>query len=64
MKNLTRKWRVDVICFQETKLKLIDKNIINRLWSCPYLGWTVLVSKGASHGIVVMWDRRDVEFGR
>ncbi|KAG6632746.1 hypothetical protein CIPAW_13G179800 [Carya illinoinensis] len=42
------------------KLKLIDRHIIRSLWNCSYAGWTTLDSKGASRGILVMWDKRAV----
>ncbi|KAG2701660.1 hypothetical protein I3760_06G055400 [Carya illinoinensis] len=61
VKNLIRKWRADVICFQETKLKFVSQTIVNSLCRFQYVGWVELVSKGASGGIIVMWDRRVVE---
>ncbi|XP_042952212.1 uncharacterized protein LOC122289294 [Carya illinoinensis] len=60
VKNLLRDWKADVICLQETKLKPIDRHIIRSLWNCSYAGWTTLDSKGASGGILVMWDKRAV----
>ncbi|KAG6654081.1 hypothetical protein CIPAW_05G121300 [Carya illinoinensis] len=61
VKNLIHKWRGDVICFQETKLKSVNTSIVRSLWSCHYVGWVDLVVEGASGGIIVMWDRRVVE---
>lgn len=60
VKNMIWKWKVDVICLQETKLKVIDRNIIRSLWGCSYAGWASLASKGASRGILVMWDKKIV----
>ncbi|KAG6666274.1 hypothetical protein CIPAW_01G019700 [Carya illinoinensis] len=34
--------------------------IIRSLWGCSYTGWVSLTSKGASGGIIVMWDKRAV----
>jgi len=34
VKNMIRKWSVDIICFQETKVKLVNQTIVNNLWSC------------------------------
>ncbi|KAG6697656.1 hypothetical protein I3842_09G212200 [Carya illinoinensis] len=62
VKNLLRDWKADIICLQETKLKFIDRHIIRSLWNCPYAGWTTLVSKGASGGILLVWDKRVVNF--
>ncbi|KAG6667899.1 hypothetical protein CIPAW_01G132400 [Carya illinoinensis] len=58
---MLRKWKVDVICLQETKLKLISRRIIRSIWNCQFVGWIYLPSKGASGGILVMWDKRVVE---
>lgn len=63
VKNLLRKCKVDVVCFQETKLKIIDKIIIRSLWGCSYVRWVSLAYKGASGSIIVMWDKRVVNFG-
>ncbi|KAG6645351.1 hypothetical protein CIPAW_08G116600 [Carya illinoinensis] len=62
VKNLLRDWKADIICLQETKLKFIDRYIIRSLWNCPYAGWTTIVSKGASGCILLMWDKRVVNF--
>ncbi|KAG6663989.1 hypothetical protein CIPAW_02G060000 [Carya illinoinensis] len=61
VKNLIRDWKADILCLQETKLKYVDRNIIRSLWNCTYAGWTSLPSKGASGGIIVMWDKRVVD---
>ncbi|KAG6634121.1 hypothetical protein CIPAW_12G097200 [Carya illinoinensis] len=61
VKNLIRDWKADIICLQETKLKHVDRSIIRSLWSCVYAGWASLPSKGASGGIIVMWDKRVIE---
>jgi hypothetical protein len=54
------KWKVDIVCLQETKLKLISNQLVHSLWRCPYLDWCHVASNGASGGILLMWDRRVV----
>ena len=61
IRALLRQWKADVICLQETKLKIISRRIIRSIWSCQYVGWIYLPSKGASGCILVMWDKRVVE---
>ncbi|KAG6644474.1 hypothetical protein CIPAW_08G057000 [Carya illinoinensis] len=61
VKNLIWDWKADIVCLQETKLKFVDRSIIRNLWNCVYAGWTSLPSKGASGGIIVMWDKRVVD---
>ncbi|KAF5479667.1 hypothetical protein F2P56_000468 [Juglans regia] len=61
IRRLLREWKADIVCLQETKLKLISRRIIRSLWSNIYVDWVYLVSSGASGGVVIMWDRRVVE---
>ncbi|KAG6652145.1 hypothetical protein CIPAW_06G163400 [Carya illinoinensis] len=60
IKNLLREWRADIVCLQETKLKLVTRKIVRSVWHCPYVNWVYLASNGASGGILVMWDKRVV----
>lgn len=48
IKGLLRDWKVDIICFQETKLENISKEVIHSLWGCQH----VLGLRGASGGIL------------
>ncbi|KAG6654621.1 hypothetical protein CIPAW_05G158600 [Carya illinoinensis] len=61
IKNLLREWRADVVCLQETKLKLVTRKLVRSVWHCPYVDWIYLASNGASGGILVMWDKRVME---
>jgi hypothetical protein len=60
VKNLCRQWKADIVCLQETKLVLISSNIVQNLWGCHFVDWCYLASRGASGGILLMWDRRVV----
>ena len=53
--------RVDIVCLQETKLEWVTRGLVRSIWSCPYIDWLYMDSKGASGGILLMWDRRVVE---
>jgi exonuclease III len=57
MQNLIRMWRDDVICFQETKMREINRRVIQSLWGNLHIDWTSLGSNGVSGGILLMWDR-------
>ena len=61
IKNLLNRWKVDIVCLQETKLGLISSRVVRSLWSYPYVDWVFLGSNGASGGILLMWDGRVVE---
>jgi hypothetical protein len=44
--NLLRLWKVDIVCFQETKLVSISNCLVQSLWGCPYVVgamWTLEV---------------------
>jgi hypothetical protein len=60
IRNLLSKWKVDIVCFQETKLELITNNLVQSLWRCPYVERCHVASHGASGGILLMWDHRVV----
>jgi hypothetical protein len=60
VRNLCRQWKADIICLQETKLELISSSIVQSLWGCHFVDWCYLASRGASGGILLMWDRRVV----
>ncbi|KAL4606932.1 hypothetical protein ACB092_09G139200 [Castanea dentata] len=59
--NFLRSWRADIVCMQETKLEWVTRGLVRSIWSCPYIDWLYLGSKGASGGILLMWERRVVE---
>ncbi|KAF5463070.1 hypothetical protein F2P56_019016 [Juglans regia] len=61
IRHLLHEWKADIVCLQETKLKVINRKIVRSLWSTNYVDWVYLASSGASGGIVVMCDRRVVE---
>lgn len=61
IKALLRLWKGDVVCFQETKRRFIDRKFVRGLWGCSYVGWTYLASSGASGGVLLMWDKRVIE---
>ena len=61
VKNLIRMWQADIICIQETKMKLITRGFVRSLWGCYHVDWVYLGSLGALGGILVLWDSRVVE---
>jgi hypothetical protein len=53
--------KVDIVCFQETKLFSMPRRLVQSLWRCNYVDWVCLDSCGASGGILILWDKRVVE---
>lgn len=43
IKNLLREWKPDIVCLEETKLKLISIiRLAQSIWSCLYVDWAHL----------------------
>ncbi|KAG6645248.1 hypothetical protein CIPAW_08G109000 [Carya illinoinensis] len=61
IRNLLRGWKVEIICLQETKLKVVTRKIVQSIWSCIHVDWVHLAADGASRGVLVMWDQWVVE---
>jgi hypothetical protein len=60
IRRLLSQWKVDIVCFQETKLEMISTGLVRSLWRCPYVEWCHVDSVRASGGILLMWDSRVV----
>jgi exonuclease III len=60
VRNLLSLWKVDIVCFQETKFSWFLPSLVHSLWRCPYVEWCFVAAEGASGGILLMWDRRVV----
>ena len=58
IRNLLRTWKADTVCLQGTKLEWITRGLVRSILSCPYIDWLYLGSKGASRGVLFMWDQR------
>jgi hypothetical protein len=38
-------------------MELISSSIVRSLWGCHFVDWCYLASRGASGGILLIWDR-------
>ncbi|XP_050259852.1 uncharacterized protein LOC126704907 [Quercus robur] len=61
VRNLIRKWKVDAVYLQETKMEFINRGVICSLWGGQHVDWLYLGSLGASGGVLLMWDNRVVD---
>lgn len=61
IKGLRGVWKADIVCLQETKLQVVKREVVQSWWSCARVDWYFLGSRGASKGILLIWDRRVVE---
>jgi hypothetical protein len=42
-------------------MEAISREVVHSVWGCIHVDWLYLGSRGASRGILLMWDRRVVE---
>jgi hypothetical protein len=47
VRNLQREWKVDTVCFQETKLEVMSRGVVQSLSRCHRVDWCCLGSRGA-----------------
>ena len=61
LKNWLRKWKVDVVCLQETKLDKVDWRIIQSIWGNRFADWVSLDAVNTAGGVLLLWDKRVLE---
>jgi len=61
VKNLLRQWKPNIICLKEFKLELISSSVVRSLLGCQRVDWCPSASRGASGGILLMWDWKVLE---
>lgn len=47
VRSLLKDWKVDIVCFQETKLDAMLHIIVRNLWGCNHVDCCCLDSNGA-----------------
>jgi hypothetical protein len=50
-----------LVCLQETKLMQLDDFICSTLWGTSNFGYSFRPSEGASGGLLIIWDKAEVE---
>ena len=61
LKNWMRKWKVDIVCLQETKLDKVDGRVIHSIWGNRFAGWEVLNAVNTASGVLLLWDKQVVD---
>jgi hypothetical protein len=61
LRNWLRKWKVDVVCLQETKLDKVDWRIIRSIWGNSFVAWVALDAINTAGGVLLLWDKRVLE---
>jgi len=50
-----------IVCLQETKLSAFDSSIVTSFWGNSSFNFSFHPSEGASGGLLIMWDTKEVE---
>ena len=61
LRNWLCKWKVDVVCLQETKLDTVDCRIIQSIWSNHFIAWVALDAVNTAGGVLLLWDKQMLE---
>ena len=61
VKAFLRSQRVDVVCLQEIKIQEMSQSLARSLGVGRYLGWGAINARGASGGVIVLWDTKAVQ---
>ena len=62
-KNLLKKWKYDIVCFQKTKLSSLNYFVVRSFWGCPFLDWVALDAINTVRRVLLVWDKRVFEKG-
>lgn len=58
IKSLIQKWKVDLLCLQETKIQGINSSLVQQLWGNRWADWVELEAVGTKGDMIVIWDKR------
>ncbi|XP_075103403.1 uncharacterized protein LOC142177990 [Nicotiana tabacum] len=56
--SLIQKWKVDILCLQETKIEDWNIRMIRHLWGNRWVDWDERKVSGTRGVIVMIWDKR------
>ncbi|CAM8953426.1 unnamed protein product [Rhodiola kirilowii] len=56
IRNLRSKFQLELIFIQETKIRKLEKTIVQALWGGEKMDWFGSESEGSSGGLVTIWD--------
>ncbi|KAL8479526.1 hypothetical protein ACS0TY_026428 [Phlomoides rotata] len=55
IKNLIRETKADMVCLQETKREVLNKEFCDSIWPDRDFGWVYSGSKAVSGGLLTLW---------
>ena len=60
MKDLLVKFNLDVFFLRESKVSVVDHNLVKLVWSSRYVRWVALEAYGFSGDILLMWTEDSI----
>lgn len=60
IRSSLKKWRVDIVALQESKIECMSREMVRDLWPGNFIDWVSLEARGTAGGIIMLWDRRVV----
>src|ERR1044072_4379111 len=57
MRCLISKYKVDLICLQESKLEVVDVNLCRRIWGDAVFEWEFIPAISRGGGLICIWRR-------
>ena len=60
IKNIIKKSRCKIACFQETKLQNINLNLVRSTYGSTFIEWYCKETRGSSGGLLTTWDSSSV----
>ena len=62
IKNFIRTQKADLVCVQETKIRNMSDVIARSIEVGRFVDWWVLEVEGTAGGILLLWDKRKLDF--
>ena len=47
IRGLIREWKANIVCFQETKVEGVTRDVVRSFWGCHHMDWFYLGLRGA-----------------
>jgi exonuclease III len=54
IRGLLKEWKADIVCLIETKMGVINREVVRSLWGGQHADWIYKGAVGASGGMLLM----------
>lgn len=59
--KIIKEGNAEIFLIQESKLNMVDQNLVNSLWSREKVGWSYSSLMTNSGGLITLWKEEGVE---